>query len=213
MATAPAAWRKPNSRKPRTMLATARAAMTMLSQRFQTRRVVNAHQAVAAITAALRTVPTSSWGSWSRLPATTWTRPATTTTNEARAATAHHLGPARRRSPIVIRSLSRTSTSRPKERPDRQPAFRRPRVLRRHRRPRLQGGVPGPAGPGPAAPPGHARHRGGPLGLGPGPAAPAGPRQRGAPRRQGQGRRGGLRPSVGPAALHRRRLRRPPDLP
>src|SRR5829696_6534290 len=213
MAAAPAAWRKPNSRKPRRVLATARAAMTMLSQRFQPRRVVNTHQAVAAITAALRTVPTSSWRSCWRLPATTWTRPAATTTSEARAARAHHLGLARPGSRTVIRSLSRTSTSRPKERPDRQPAFRRPRVLRRHRRPRLQGGVPGPPGPGPAPPPGRAHHRGGPLRLGPGAAAPAGPRERGAPRRQGQGRRGGLRPPVGPAALHRRRLRRRPHLP
>jgi glucose-6-phosphate 1-dehydrogenase len=123
MAVAPAAWRKPNSMKPRTTLATARTAMAMLSQRFQTLRVVNAHQAVAAMTATLRTVPTSRLRASRRLPATTWTRPAATRTSAARAATAHHLGGTRPEPRLVIRSLSRLWTSEPRSGPiDSQPS-------------------------------------------------------------------------------------------
>src|ERR671911_1194272 len=107
MARAPVAWRRPNSRKPTTMLAAARAAMTMLSQRFQTRRVVKAHQAVAATTATLRAVTTSCEKIWPRLPTITWSSPAASGARPARAATAHHLGVARPGSPLVIRSISR----------------------------------------------------------------------------------------------------------
>src|SRR5918993_1479233 len=117
MARAPVAWRRPNSRKPRTMLAAARAAMTMLSQRFQTRRVVKAHQAVAATTATLRAVTTSCEKIWPRLPTITWTSPAASRARPARAATAHHLGVARPTPPLVIRSLSRLRTPDPRSGP------------------------------------------------------------------------------------------------
>src|SRR5918993_1041173 len=117
MARAPVAWRRPNSRKPRTMLAAARAAMTMLSQRFQTRRVVKAHQAVAATTATLRAVTTSCEKIWPRLPTITWTSPAASRAGPAGAPTPHHLGVARPTPPLVIRSLSRLRKPDPRSGP------------------------------------------------------------------------------------------------